>query len=226
MTNAHHIQAHLELLRDPARAVAMSAYMRNQFAFLGVPATIRQAAAKNAVSSLDLTKKPLELELVKELWALPEREYQYIALDYLHVKSKQLEAHHFAFLEFLITHKSWWDTVDSLAPLVGILVKRYPDLLERVDAWAVHHNFWLRRVAIIHQLRFKKETDITRLFAYVLQNASDKEFFIRKAIGWALREYAKLEPNAVSDFVFEHPELSGLSRREALKGISDLYFRK
>jgi 3-methyladenine DNA glycosylase AlkD len=218
------IQAHLELLHDSSRAVAMCAYMRNQFDFLGIPAPLRKAATKQASISLGLGKKPLEVDLVRELWALPEREYQYVAIEYLHSKAKKLELKHFELLEFLITQKSWWDTVDGLAPMVGELVQRFPVLLEQMDSWAEHENFWLRRVAIIHQLRFKHTTDTTRLFGYALLNASDKEFFIRKAIGWALREHTRTEPRVVQDFVNDHPELSNLTKREALKRLTNHYF--
>jgi 3-methyladenine DNA glycosylase AlkD len=211
--------ARLELLRDPDRATAMSAYMRHQFAFLGIPAPLRQASNKAVFSSFGVKQKPLEPEFVLVLWQLPEREYQYTALDYLHFCHKRLEPDHLELLETLICSKSWWDTVDSLAPLVGIVVLRHPELLEQVDTWASHENFWLRRVAILYQLRYKRQTDVGRLFAAIVQNSLDKEFFIRKAIGWALREYARTDAKAVQDFVFDHPELSGLSRREALKHL-------
>ena len=218
------IQAHLELLHDDTQATAMGAYMRDQFSFLGIPAPLRKAATKQAFLSLDLKNKPLEVSLLGELWALPEREYQYVAIEYLHSKIKKLELPHFELLKFLIVNKSWWDTVDGLAPLVGQLVLRFPVLLEQLDAWAEDPNFWLRRTAIIHQLRFKYATDSSRLFAYALLNAPEKEFFVRKAIGWALREYAKIKPEAVQNFIFEHPELSNLSKREALKKLPNLYF--
>jgi 3-methyladenine DNA glycosylase AlkD len=211
------ITARLELLRDPEKAVSMSAYMRHQFAFLGIPAPLRQASTKAAFSSLGVRKKPLETELVRSLWALSEREYQYTALEYLHLCQKKLGEQHLALLETLICSKSWWDTVDSLAPLVGMVVQRHAHLQEVMDAWAVHPNFWLRRVAILHQLRLKHQTDRQRLFGYIEHNLLDKEFFIRKAIGWSLREYAKTDAGAVLEFVELHPELSKLSKREAMK---------
>jgi 3-methyladenine DNA glycosylase AlkD len=211
--------ARLELLRDPDKAAPMSAYMRHQFAFLGIPAPLRQASNKAVFSSLGVKHKLLKTELVSALWELPEREYQYTALEYLHLCHKHMEKVHLDLLEVLICTKSWWDTVDSLAPLVGMVVLRHPKLLERTDAWATHDNFWLRRVAILYQLRYKRQTDVGRLFAAIVQNISDKEFFIRKAIGWALREYARTDARAVQEFVLEHPEMSGLSRREALKHL-------
>jgi 3-methyladenine DNA glycosylase AlkD len=213
------LTARLELLSDPKRAVGMSAYMRDQFEFLGIPAPVRQASVKEVFVRCGAKQKPLETGLVLALWDLPEREYQYTAVLYLHLCQKRLEVQHLALLEQLVCSKSWWDTVDSLAPLVGILVQPNPHLLEVMDAWASHKSFWLRRVAIIFQLRYKRQTDQERLFLYCQQNIHDKEFFIRKAIGWALREYAKVAPNAVLGFVEAHPELSGLSKREALKHL-------
>jgi 3-methyladenine DNA glycosylase AlkD len=213
------IVARLELLRDVDRAIAMSAYMKDHFPFLGIAAPVRQSSSKALFSSLKAKQKPLDTTCVLALWDLPEREFQYTALEYLHMCHKQLEESHLPLLELLICQKSWWDTVDSLAPLVGMVVQRNPHLLEVMDSWATNQNFWLRRVAILHQLRFKQQTDQSRLFTYVKQNIQDKEFFIRKAIGWALREYAKVNPNAVLKFVEDHPELSGLSKREALKHL-------
>jgi 3-methyladenine DNA glycosylase AlkD len=213
------IIARLELLRDFERALGMSAYMRHQFKFLGIAAPVRQASAKALFSSLKVKQKPLDTECVLALWDLPEREYQYTALEYLHLCHKQLEASHLRLLERLICTKSWWDTVDSLAPLVGMVVQRSPHLLEVTDDWATNSNFWLRRVAILHQLRLKQQTNQSRLFEYIELNIHDKEFFIRKAIGWALREYAKVNSQAVIGFVEAHPELSGLSKREALKHL-------
>ena len=102
---------------------------------------------------------------------------------------------------------------------MGMVVQRNPHLLEVMDAWAGHENVWLRRVAILHQLRFKQQTNQSRLFAYIKQNIHNKEFFIRKAIGWALRAYAKVNALAVIGFVKAHPELSGLSKPEALKHL-------
>jgi 3-methyladenine DNA glycosylase AlkD len=123
-----------------------------------------------------------------------------------------------AVVERLVTTKSWWDTVDSLAKGgAGALVLRHPDLAATMDRWIDDGNIWLRRTAILHQLGFKERTDAARLFRYCALRAGEQEFFIRKALGWALREYSKVDAEAVRAFVSEHErELSGLSKREAL----------
>jgi 3-methyladenine DNA glycosylase AlkD len=118
----------------------------------------------------------------------------------------------------LVTTKSWWDTVDSLAKNgAGGLVLRYPELAGTMDRWVESENMWLRRTAILHQLGFKERTGADRLFRYCELRAHEQEFFIRKAIGWALREYSKVDADAVRRFVADHDAaLSGLSKREAL----------
>jgi 3-methyladenine DNA glycosylase AlkD len=118
----------------------------------------------------------------------------------------------------LIT-KSWWDTVDAVAAdIVGRLVQRHPALVKTMDAWIADDNMWLQRTAILHQLRFKDQTDEKRLFGYCLKHGSQKEFFIRKAIGWALREYSKTNPAAVKKFVKTAP-LTNFSKKEAMKWV-------
>jgi 3-methyladenine DNA glycosylase AlkD len=119
--------------------------------------------------------------------------------------------------EFIIT-RSWWDTVDALATgVVGPLVLRNPELASVMDEWLASANIWLARTAILHQLRYREHTDSERLFSYCLARSADTEFFIRKAIGWALREYSKTDASAVRQFVAENEHnLSGLSKREAL----------
>ena len=121
----------------------------------------------------------------------------------------------------MITTKSWWDTVDELADhVVGAIVHAHPSQRAVMDRWLVDDDFWLARTAILHQLDWKDDTDADWLFAACVRRAGDKEFFIRKAIGWALRSYSYVDPVAVERFVTDHAgELSGLSRREGLKAI-------
>jgi 3-methyladenine DNA glycosylase AlkD len=118
-----------------------------------------------------------------------------------------------------MVEKSWWDSIDALTgQVVGPLVLRFPELKKEMDRCSRHPNFWLRRSAILHQLAYKDQTDPERLFGYCLNNAANPEFFIRKAIGWALRQYAHTDPQAVYNFVDNHRDrLSPLSIREALK---------
>ncbi len=124
-------------------------------------------------------------------------------------------------VERLIRTKSWWDTVDVLAGhVVGPLVARNPGLTATIDAWIDDADFWIVRTAILHQLGYGADTDADRLFGYVDRRCSDTEFFIRKACGWALRQYARTDPEAVRAFVLDRGDrLSGLTRREALKHL-------
>jgi 3-methyladenine DNA glycosylase AlkD len=215
-----HIQTNLEPHRNEARAKPMSAYMRDQFPFLGIPSPMRKKLVKAALLEAGALKKPIDENLVLELWACPEREFQYAACDYLAWQRKKLEPEHLELLEKLFLEKSWWDSVDSLVHNIGVISLKFPETMPILERWAKTDNFWLRRAAILHQLGLKTKTDETRLFKFILENAHDTEFFIRKAIGWALREYSYTNPEAVKTFVFEHQkELSNLSKREALKAL-------
>jgi 3-methyladenine DNA glycosylase AlkD len=206
---------------DEARAPAMRAYMRDQFPFLGIPGPQQQALAREVVAGL---ARPTEGDLrhvALACWDRPEREYQYFACGWLRRHAKVCSAGFLDTARHLIVTKSWWDTVDALAAhLVGPLVARHAALVSTMDAWAREENVWLARTAILHQLRFKEATDEARLYRYCLLRADHRDFFIRKAIGWALREYAKTAPERVRAFVRTHEgRLSGLSVREALKNL-------
>lgn len=207
----------LEAQRDPAQAIRMAAYMRNQFAFLGIPSPARRAVMREVLAGV---VQPTGNELTAfalALWARPEREYQYCACDLLARHAKRLDAGAIVLLETLITTKSWWDTVDALASNVaGPLVTSHPELVAVMDVWSASDNTWLARTAILHQLGYKARTDPERLFRYCTLRAHESEFFIRKAIGWALRQYSKTDADAVRSYVAAHPQLSELSKREAL----------
>jgi 3-methyladenine DNA glycosylase AlkD len=213
------VRAEFEANRDPANAVTMSKYLLNQFPFLGIVTPRRLELLKPLFAEAKpWADEAFLCEAALQLWALPEREYQHAAsVTLFHFRSK-LTAVSLPLLRELIQTKSWWDTVDALSTKgVGQLVERYPKLRAEMDAWSEDEDFWVRRCAIIHQLMFKQRTDVERLFAYCAANARDDEFFIRKAIGWALRQYAYTDARAVVEFVEAHPELSNLSKREALK---------
>ena len=211
----------LEPSRDAAAAHTMARYMKDRFPFLGLPRPAYQALAKPLVAELKPhASQPLLLEIAGRLWKLPEREYQYLAGDVLDRYRKQLTPAALPALRALLEQKSWWDSVDQLTGRVlGPLVLAQPELRLEVDRWSQDANFWVRRAAILHQLAYREHTDTGRLFGYCERNAKDPEFFIRKAIGWALRQHAKHDPEAVRGFVAAHPELSPLSRREALKHV-------
>lgn len=214
------LRALLAAAADPTRAPAMRAYMRDRFDFLGVAAPARRKAAGPWIKSHDAAGPDGWLELADALWRQPEREFQYVAVDLLARHAAELPAAALPRLLALVTAKSWWDTVDGLAAwIIGELVHARRELQIDMDRLSCDGDFWLRRVAILHQLYWKRDTDAGRLFRYCAANAADPEFFIRKAIGWALREYAYTDAEAVRGFVASAIALSPLSRREALKRI-------
>jgi 3-methyladenine DNA glycosylase AlkD len=207
--------------RDPARAATMAAYMRGQFPFLGIAGPAQRALGREVLAGLP---RPAEDDLravALECWRLPEREYQYFACGWLRRHARICSSEFLETGRTLITTKSWWDTVDALAAhLVGPLVAHHPGLVSAMDAWSSDPDPWLARAAILHQLSYKEATNAPRLFRYCTRLADHPDFFIRKAIGWALREYAKTDPAAVRGYVHAHQSrLSGLSAREALKNI-------
>ena len=207
---------------DPVRAVPMRAYMRDQFPFLGVPAPQQTQLARAVLAGVG---RPGEDDLrivATACWHRPElseREFQYFACGYLRRHQAVLSPVFLDAVRPLLVEKSWWDTVDTLAAhVVGPLVLRSPALVSTMDSWLGSDELWLTRTAILHQLAYKANTDADRLFRYCAARADHPDFFIRKAIGWALREYGKTAPDAVRAFV-ARTSLSGLSRREALKNL-------
>ncbi|WP_309479593.1 DNA alkylation repair protein [Brevibacillus agri] len=203
---------------DAKNAGPMERYMKNQFPFLGIKAPLRRELSRQLFREHGI---PQDWEqVVARLWALPEREYQYVAMDLLAKTKKQLTPEHLPLVVKWITTKSWWDTVDYLAAhTTGTLFSRYPELIRPNSTdWVKGDNMWLARTALLFQLSYKAKTDRELLFALIESCAASREFFIAKAIGWSLREYAKTEPEAVRDFV-ERTALANLSRREALKHL-------
>lgn len=206
---------------DPVRATSMRAYVKDIAPFLGLPTPERRALSRTVL--LD-TGRPDERDCVAlalRCWELPEREYQYFAVDYLRRHVTRLSSEFLPVARHLVATVSWWDTVDALAAhVVGGLVTADPALRADMDVWIEDADLWVARTALLHQLRHKQATDTGRLFAYCVRRSGDADFFIRKAIGWCLREYAKTDPRAVRDFVAaERGRLAPLSVREALKNI-------
>ena len=216
-------QRAVEAARDPVRAAATTAYMRHQFPFAGVPMPRLAAIYREAAQDVPPPASEAEVAAVAlACWELPEREHQHLGC--MHVRRHvRLRGPTFVpTLERLVATKSWWDTVDELATHVaGPLVAAHRELRAVMDRWLESDCLWLARVAILHQERWKERTDAAVLFAYCRRRAADREFFIRKAIGWALRSYAKVEPQRVAGFLAAHGgELSGLSWREAERGLA------
>ncbi len=215
------LRAALESVANADEAPDMSRYLRDQFRFLGVRSpALRQAAKPTLAAGKEATGDEL-VAFAQRCWAEPEREFQYVGALLLRRWIAALEPRHLDDLRSLITSQSWWDTVDSLAPWsVGPLVRANPQLVSSLDHWIEDDNIWVARSALLHQLSYKGDTDGERLFRYVSLRAGDSEFFIRKAIGWALRQYARTEPERVRTFVeANRDQLSPLSVREALKHL-------
>jgi len=205
---------------NPAQAAPMNKYMRDQFEYLGIKSPQFKALMKEHIATHGLPPAE-ELDAVaRELWELPYREFQYAATSLIGRMEKTLPKGFAPTFEHLITHKSWWDTVDTLAGgSVGVHFQRFPDVREKYLAkWRKSDNFWLRRTCILFQLNYKAETDFDLLCEIIRENLGSKEFFINKAIGWALRQYARTDPKAVKKFV-KATELHPLSRREAMKHL-------
>lgn len=205
---------------DAERAVAMSAYMKNLFPFYGIPAPLRTELSKATIKQHPISNYNTLQELVLEMWQKSEREWQYTAILLLSSYKKLWSTEMTGLLKELITHKSWWDSVDGLTGnCVSPFFLKFDSLKPKIlEEWENSGNMWLIRACIIHQLPYRQKTDTDYLTSVVLKNNYSKEFFIQKAIGWSLRQYAKTDAAWVKDFV-EVNFLMPLSKREALKNI-------
>ncbi len=203
---------------DPVKAEQMSAYMKHKFPFLGIASPERKQLSHLLVRDNQYKAESKLLSICKRLWKLKEREYQYVALDLLVRHKKGLTFSSINTLERFITTKAWWDSVDLLAShCVGQVYQSFPDeMLPVIAQWRRSPNMWLRRSCLLFQLKYKEHTNRDLLASIIRENKTDNEFFIQKAIGWSLREYAKTNPVWVKSFV-DQEELVGLARREALK---------
>jgi len=214
------LKALFEQNADPNQAAPMKKYMRDQFAYLGIKTPKNAALQKEFYAEHGLPAFSELDQILRDLWALPQREFQYVAMGLLGKFDKQLPPEFIDTIEYLITTKPWWDTVDGLAGgIVGTHFKRHPGVRKKyLASWRKSDNFWLRRTTILFQLNYKKETDFELLCDIIRENLGSKEFFINKAIGWSLRQYARVDPQAVQKFA-DSTSLHPLSRREALKHL-------
>lgn len=205
---------------NPEKAKWQIQYMRNQFGGFGIASPVRNELQKPFLDKKHLPTKTTAFEIIKILWEKPEREFQYFAMQLASKYIKEQELADIELYEWMLLHKSWWDTVDYITPeLVGKYFQKFPEMRDLViEKWLEgkptrfskpsrfdQENIWLQRSCLIFQLR---------------KLLGSKEFFINKAIGWSLRQYARTNPNWVLDFVENTPELSGLSRREAVRRIN------
>lgn len=204
---------------DEDKAIQMKRYMRNQFEFLGIQTPLRNAITKKLLADVDRTNT-IDWALVKSCWSTPYREIHYFTIDYILKLKSQLKPTDLLQLKELITKNSWWDTIDRIREIMGILLVQYPEVKVTLIEWSTDTNFWVRRAAIICQLLLKKSTDKELLEVTILNNLHSDEFFINKAIGWALRDYAKCNPTWVINFIDKNRDgLSKLTIREATKHL-------
>ena len=214
------IRLSLAAKADPEKAAGMASYMRDQFPFYGLQAAERRKALRKYMRRENKAKYDKLETVVKKLWQLPEREFQYFAQELLLKYQKEYSKDVIDLFEYMLTNKSWWDTVDHTAKkLVGEYFKLFPEERDKkISDWVESGNIWLQRTALLFQLGYKEDTDAQLLFDLIEKLRDIDEFFIQKAIGWALREYSKLEPLAVVKFANTH-QLSPLAEREALKVV-------
>jgi len=216
------VRTSLVAVAVPEDAEPMAAYMKNQFPFLGVKTPARRAAVKPLMKDGKEWSNRELLSVAEALMAEPEREFSFVAADLLRKWARTLTSEDLGAVRALIETKSWWDTVDALAVhVVGPIVRSDPSLQLDMDRWIEDDNMWVARTAILHQLMWREQTDAERLFRYCDLRAADTEFFIRKALGWALRQHARTDPDAVRTYVEANEDrLSGLTKREAMRWIS------
>jgi 3-methyladenine DNA glycosylase AlkD len=221
------MRAALAAAADPERAPGMQAYMKSEMPYRGISAPDMRAISKRIFADHPLETCDEWRAAVLELWREARfREERYAAIELLgdrrHKDCRTPEM--LPVYEELITTGAWWDYVDGVAGHVGNLLRLHPkEVGSAIRAWSADTDMWKRRVSIICQISFKRDTDLDLLYANIEPNLADRRFFIRKAIGWALRDYAWVDPEEVVRYVaVNETRLSRLSRREALKNVSKL----
>lgn len=206
--------------RNELLAESMSKYMQDKFRFLGIRGATRTEIYKKYFPDARKTKN-IDWDFVESCWNKEEREFQYVVVYYLKAMQKFLKREDISKLKYLIVTKSWWDTVDLLAKVVGSLVIRIEGYDQIMLEWSKDSNIWLKRVAILYQLSLKEKVDKQVLDKILVNNLGDSEFFINKAIGWALRDYSKFNPEWVREFLEKNKnDMVNLSLREASKYLN------
>ncbi|MEZ7742630.1 DNA alkylation repair protein [Gemella sp. 20925_1_85] len=205
--------------RNELLAESMSKYMQDKFRFLGVRGASRTEIYKKYFPEVRKSKA-IDWDFIENCWNKEEREFQYVVVYYLKAMQKFLKREDISRLKYLIVTKSWWDTVDLLAKVVGSLVIRIEGYDQIMLEWSKDSNIWLKRVAILYQLSLKDKVDEIILDKILVNNLGDNEFFINKAVGWALRDYSKFNPEWVREFIKKNKDnMANLSIREASKYI-------
>ena len=212
------LKAEFKSKSNPEIAEGQKAYMKNNFEFYGIQAPVRREIQKVFLNKKYLPPKNELHQTVKILWNEPQREFQYFAQEFVFKYSKYFEKTDLDLFKYMLTHKSWWDTVDFISTkILGSFFLNFPEERKNyIEHCLKSQNIWLQRSAILFQLNYKNNLD-TELLSYVIKSLSDTdEFFINKAIGWILRQYSHTNPQWVIEFV-NNNKLSKLSRKEALR---------
>jgi len=219
MTTVPTIVSQFALHGDPDRAVKMAAYMRHQFSFVGVPTVpCKHQSQALRQASRDFTLDELRVAIT-DLYQRDAREYQYVAIDLAAANGRRLTRADLLWLADFVSQKAWWDSVDAWRKVFGDYLKRHPaDKLVIFDRFYGRPDFWERRVAITLQLMESTTLQPALLSKAIRYDRTTDEFFIQKAIGWSLRQYAKTNPDWVLAFIRHYP-LSKLATREALKHL-------
>lgn len=216
------LEAQFKLHTNLENGSAMSQYMKNRFSFFGIKSPERRIIQSKWISSLpkDLAHDSA-WQLIRELWNKEDREFHYVAIDWLNKwNKKQIELNDADQIEWLLTNNSWWDSVDSIASnYLGKYCQKFPEESKvLIEKWRFCDNLWLNRSCLIFQLKYGKNVDFHLLKDLIIQFKGNKEFFIQKAIGWSLRQYSKFEPEEVRLFLNEI-NLQGIAKKEASKYI-------
>ena len=203
--------------KNEEQAQKMSKYMLNKFEYIGIKTPERREIFKNFFKEYKNEEK-IDWEFVNKCWENKYREFQYVAADYLKNMKDKLTIDDIPKLKRLILKKSWWDTIDNLDMTIGALALKDSNVNKILLEWSLDENIWLRRIAIDHQLLRKEKTNTELLEKILKNNLGQAEFFINKAIGWALRDYSKTNPEWVKNFIEENKEkMAKLSIKEASK---------
>ena len=217
-----YVQSELARLADPDKAPAMAAYLKTDMPFYGVQTPPRRTLARELRKRFPPQSVAEYRTQIEVLWELPHREEKYLAIGVAGAHPRFITFDQIDLYERMVSEGAWWDLVDSIASgIIGkVVLNERARMRPVLNAWIDCDDMWLRRTAIISQLEHKESTDAGMLFDFCTRRAFEKEFFIRKAIGWALRQYARTNPEAVTEYLLENRDsLSGLSFREAAKHL-------
>jgi len=205
--------------RNDKKAAAMSKYMKDKFKYYGIPTPLRKSIYRELLKREKASGK-IDWELLDKCYEDEHREFQYFVIDYLSLMQKSLTYDDVPKIRKYIKEKQWWDTIDGFDRIIGDIAFADDRINALMSEWSKDDDFWIRRIAIDHQLLRREKTDTELLEKIVVNNFGSNEFFINKAIGWSLREYSKTNPNWVRDFINKHrDEMDKLSIREASKYI-------